>query len=70
MTRTPDRSVKMNFLVTIACLLFNSAASKGDGEINLNLEPLAPLYPREMPRPGAQLLGEGKWHETLGFTPT
>ncbi len=39
------------------------------GDLNLNLEPLASLLPGIV-APGAQLLGEGKWHETLGFTPT
>lgn len=36
---------------------------------NLNRDSLAPLLPRGN-APGAQLLGEGKWQETLGFTPT
>jgi hypothetical protein len=35
---------------------------------HLNRESLALLPGNDAP--GAQLLGEGKWQETLGFTPT
>lgn len=59
MTRTRDRSVRMNFRTTGLCSS-NFASLHRDGELNLNLEPLC----------GTQLLGEGKWHETFGFTPT
>ena len=49
----------MNFRATGLCSS-NFASLHRDGELNLNLEPLC----------GTQLLGEGKWHETFGFTPT
>jgi hypothetical protein len=47
----------------------HSLAVKTKGDLNLNLEPLASLLPGIVTL-GAQLLGEGKWHETLGLTPT
>jgi len=51
-------------------LTFRFASFHRAGDLNLNLEPLAPLFPRGNDTPGTQLLGEGKWHETFGFTPT
>jgi hypothetical protein len=59
MTRTQDRSVKMNFRATGVRSPSKFASLHRDGELNLILEPLC----------GAQPLGEGKWHETFGLTP-
>ena len=50
-------------------LTFQFASFDRDGDLNLNLEPLAPLFPGN-DASGTQLLGEGKWHETFGLTPT
>lgn len=62
MTRTQDRSAfgKNELSCHRPVLIFQFASLHRDGELNLNLEPLC----------GTQLLGEGKWHETFGFTPT
>jgi hypothetical protein len=39
-------------------------------EISGGIAGLRRFSPGNAGSPGAQLLGEGKWHETFGFTPT
>ena len=66
MTAAVDRSVKMFFCATSVGSHQPVHGFPVRMEIsNLNLEPLVPRCSR-----GAQLLGEGKWHETFGLTPT